>query len=141
MGSGGRSDKKAANLCPAHGRLPNAEGDAKHIRAIFNRMGFNDQEIVVLIGGGHVLGRCHKDYSGYDGPWVDHPIKFSNEYFEELFENEWEEKTIEETGKVQFKDKGDELMMLRSDMWILWDEIYWKNNDRFIDDFATAYKK
>lgn len=52
--SGGRSDEKPAKMCPAHGRLPSAEGDAKHIRAIFNRMGFNDQEIVVLIGGGHV---------------------------------------------------------------------------------------
>lgn len=94
------------------------------------------------------LGRCHKERSGYDGPWVDHPIKFSNEYFEELFENEWEEKTIEETGNVQFKDKGDELMMLRTDMWILWDEefkkwaqIYDEDCDRFMSDFAVAYKK
>lgn len=144
----GRSDEKPQSLCPAHGRLPDAEGDGKHIRAIFNRMGFNDQEIVALIGGGHVLGRCHPESSGYEGPWVDNPIKFSNEYFEELFENEWEQKTIEETGKVQWKDEGDELMMLRTDMMMIWDEgflkwskIYWKNNDRFIDDFATAYKK
>lgn len=167
----GRSDEKPQSLCPAHGRLPDAEGDGKHIRAIFNRMGFNDQEIVALIGGGHVLGRCHPESSGYEGPWVDNPslvsicfcleveilgvffvfffkVKFSNEYFEELFENEWEQKTIEETGKVQWKDEGDELMMLRTDMMMIWDEgflkwskIYWKNNDRFIDDFATAYKK
>ena len=66
----GRSDDKPKSLCPANGRLPSAEGDAAHIRKIFNRMGFNDQEIVCLIGGGHVLGRCHIDRSGYDGPWV-----------------------------------------------------------------------
>jgi len=144
----GRSDEKKKSLCPAHGRLPDAEGDGKHIRAIFNRMGFNDREIVALIGGGHVLGRCHPESSGYEGPWVDNPIKFSNEYFEELFENDWEEKTIESTGKRQWKDEGDELMMLRTDMMMIWDEgflkwskVYYKDNDRFIDDFATAYKK
>jgi len=148
----GRKDEKAKSLCPAHGRLPSAEGDAKHIRAIFNRMGFEDQEIVVLIGGGHVLGRCHKEYSGFEGPWVDHPTQFSNEYFEELFENEWEEKTVEGTGKVQFRDKGskpeDELMMLPTDMlmardegFLKWSKIYHKDADRFMADFAVAYKK
>jgi len=144
----GRSDEKQRSLCPANGRLPSAEGDGKHIRSVFNRMGFNDQEIVVLIGGGHVLGRCHKEHSGYDGPWVDNPTRFSNEYFEELFENEWEQKTIEETGNVQWKDEGDELMMLRSDMMMLWDEgfkewsqIYHDDSDRFMADFAAAFKK
>ena len=96
----GRSDTKSKSLCPEigmkntththfavkyllinekiccfcrfvlNGRLPEAEDDALRVREIFNRMGFNDQEIVVLIGGGHVLGRCHKDRSGFDGPWV-----------------------------------------------------------------------
>jgi len=148
----GRTDEKKHSLCPAHGRLPDANGDGKHIRAIFNRMGFEDREIVVLIGGGHVLGRCHKESSGFDGPWVDHPTQFSNEYFEELFENEWEEKTIEETGKVQFRDVGskpeDELMMLPSDMmmirdegFLVWSRVYHKDADRFMADFAVAYKK
>jgi len=26
--------------------------------------------MVVLIGGGHTVGRCHQDRSGYDGPWT-----------------------------------------------------------------------
>lgn len=53
------------------GRLPDADaGDhgkdktAQHIRNIFYRMGFNDQEIVAL-SGAHALGRCHTDRSGY----------------------------------------------------------------------------
>jgi len=33
-------------------------------------MDFNDQEMVVLIGGGHTIGKCHKDRSGYEGPWT-----------------------------------------------------------------------
>ena len=78
--SGGRSDEKKKSLCPMNGRLPAAEGDAKHVRLIFNRMGFNDQEIVVLIGGGHVLGRCHKDRSGFDGPWVGMILSTHSKY-------------------------------------------------------------
>ena len=38
---------------------------------------------------------------------VDNPIKFSNEYFEELFENEWTEKKITESGKIQFTNSYD----------------------------------
>lgn len=39
-----------------------------HVRDIFYRMGFNDQEIVALLGA-HTLGRCYTDRSGYEGPW------------------------------------------------------------------------
>jgi peroxiredoxin len=48
------------------GRLPDAALGAQHIRDIFYRMGFNDQEIVAL-SGAHNLGRCHADRSGFDG--------------------------------------------------------------------------
>lgn len=65
------------------GRLPNADSgppgadpsDAAHLRTIFNRMGFNDQEIVCL-SGAHALGRCHPNASGYDGPWTATPTTF-----------------------------------------------------------------
>ncbi len=43
--------------------------DSQHIRDIFYRMGFNDREIVALIGA-HTLGACHADRSGYVGPWT-----------------------------------------------------------------------
>jgi catalase (peroxidase I) len=55
-----------------------------HLRVIFNRMGFNDQEIVAL-SGAHALGRCHTDRSGFDGPWQFSPTTFSNEYFRLLY--------------------------------------------------------
>ena len=48
--------------------------DQDHIRTIFHRMGFNDREIVALIGA-HTLGSCHKDRSGYDGPWTRYAEK------------------------------------------------------------------
>ena len=67
--SPGRQDKPNGEHCPPNGRLPDADGrpaggpitkptTIAHIRDIFYRMGFNDQEIVALLGA-HALGRCH----------------------------------------------------------------------------------
>ena len=53
---------------------------ASHLREIFGRMGFNDQEIVAL-SGAHALGRCHATASGYVGPWTPTPTTFNNLYF------------------------------------------------------------
>ena len=54
----GRVDAKDGSTSPPDGRLPDASKDAQHIRDIFYRMGFNDQEIVAL-SGAHALGKCH----------------------------------------------------------------------------------
>ena len=54
----GRVDAKDSSKCPPDGRLPDASKAEAHLRAIFYRMGFNDQEIVAL-SGAHVLGKCH----------------------------------------------------------------------------------
>lgn len=64
--SSGRVDALDPLAVTKDGRLPNADSgppgadqsDADHLRTIFNRMGFNDQEIVCL-SGAHALGRCH----------------------------------------------------------------------------------
>ena len=55
----GREDK-AEQDCTPDGRLPDGSKSFGHLRDIFYRMGFNDQEIVAL-SGAHVLGRCHTD--------------------------------------------------------------------------------
>jgi catalase (peroxidase I) len=64
--SSGRLDAIDPSAVTPDGRLPNADSgppgsdksDAAHLRTIFYRMGFNDQEIVAL-SGAHALGRCH----------------------------------------------------------------------------------
>lgn len=61
----GRQDGDVA-ACTPDGRLPDASKEHKHLRDIFYRMGFNDQEIVAL-SGAHALGRCHTDRSGFVG--------------------------------------------------------------------------
>ncbi|CAM9162389.1 unnamed protein product [Discosporangium mesarthrocarpum] len=67
----GRLETQSPSECPAEGNLPNAKppfGDgsadpASHLRKVFHRMGFNDQEIVAL-SGAHTVGRAFKERSG-----------------------------------------------------------------------------
>eukprot|EP00486_Rosalina_sp_Unknown_P011157 CAMPEP_0201577670 /NCGR_PEP_ID=MMETSP0190_2-20130828/24150_1 /ASSEMBLY_ACC=CAM_ASM_000263 /TAXON_ID=37353 /ORGANISM="Rosalina sp." /LENGTH=311 /DNA_ID=CAMNT_0048009939 /DNA_START=71 /DNA_END=1006 /DNA_ORIENTATION=- len=144
---GGRSDANDGTACPAVGRLPDAALGADHVRDVFYRMGFNDQEIVALVGGGHAIGRCHPDRSGFDGPWTRAPTTISNEFFKRLFEETWVEKKW--NGPKQFVDKATgKIMMLPTDLVMKSDpkfrqisQKYFDNEDIFMKDFATAFKK
>jgi cytochrome c peroxidase len=125
-----------------------------HVRnEVFYRMGFNDQEIVALLCGGHVYGRCHPQFSGYAGPWVEHPTQFSNEYATDMLGDEWTLVSHGDTwldaqgaaelrpapGKRQFvnqkpkaglsssnnnEDDEPNQMMLVSDMILAWDPAF-----------------
>ena len=68
----GRCDVSGPEQCPKEGNLPDAEppfhggahADAPaHLRAVFGRMGFGDEEIVAL-SGAHTLGRAFAERSG-----------------------------------------------------------------------------
>lgn len=133
--------------CPPDGRLPDgANPTPQHPRDVFYRMGFNDQEIVALIGA-HGVGRCHKDRSGFDGPWTFSPTTFSNAFYTELLNRKWVERKW--SGPKQFADKETgNLMMLPADMAFVkdaefkkWVETYAKDEKRFGADFAKAFKK
>ncbi|KAI8924183.1 heme peroxidase [Entophlyctis helioformis] len=145
----GRSDKRedtvTAKDIPPNGRLPDASKDANHLRTIFYRMGFSDQEIVAL-SGAHALGRCHTDRSGYDGPWTHTPNRFSNQYFTLLTKINWQKKKWD--GPEQYADPDDELMMLPTDMALLWDpsfskyvHLYAQDKAAFFRDFSAAFAK
>jgi len=142
----GRSDKPDGSHCPPDGRLPDADKFEDHVREIFYRQGFNDQEIVALVGGGHALGRCHTDRSGFSGPWTRAPTTFSNEFFRELLDNTW---TVKEwNGPKQYEDPTGDLMMLETDMVMItdpefrkWSETYRDDYDRFENDFVAAWTK
>lgn len=147
----GRGDAAQDDQCPQNGRLPDADkGDstrtARHVQYVFNRMGFNDRETVALIGGGHSLGKCRTDRSGYSGPWTPSPFTFSNDYFELLTQKQWKKK--EWSGPDQYEDETGELMMLPSDMAMLWDENFKPHVDEFaaskdvfFQEFADAFAK
>ncbi|KAK9466220.1 heme peroxidase [Lipomyces arxii] len=142
----GRVDDIDDRYVPPNGRLPDASQGAAHIRSIFYRMGFNDQEIVAL-SGAHNLGRCHADRSGFEGPWVPNPIRFTNTYFKLLLHREWH-KRKNSAGVEQFNDEDNDLMMLPTDMALvsdpkfrIWVEKYAADKDLFFRDFSAVFAK
>ncbi|KAF4968101.1 hypothetical protein FSARC_4462 [Fusarium sarcochroum] len=147
----GRTDFIDDSKLPPRGRLPDAAQGAEHIRHVFYRMGFNDREIVAL-SGAHNLGRCHTANSGFEGKWVNNPTRFSNQYFRLLLSEDWTEKTIPESGVLQFssvdEDTEEELMMLPTDIALTTDpefskyvHMYAKDKDVFFEDFKKAFAK
>jgi catalase (peroxidase I) len=142
----GRSDAADGTYCPPNGQLPDASQGAAHLREVFGRMGFNDQELVAL-SGAHTLGRCHLVRSGFDGPWTRNPLKFDNAFFKNLMYMDW--KPREWDGPFQFEDVlTGELMMLPTDMALKTDpefrvhaERYAKDEAAFFNDFAAAFSK
>jgi len=137
--------KAGKSPVPDNGRLPDAAQGVKHIREVFNRMGFNDREIVALIGA-HTVGRCHKDRSGFDGPWTLTPTRFSNQFFVQLLNNKWTKRKWD--GPEQYSDPSGNLMMLPADLALLSDpemaklcKLYASDKKAFFDDFAAAFAK
>lgn len=151
----GRKDSIAPTSVP-DGRLPGADKGSKsatisHIRDIFGRMGFSDREMVALIGA-HALGRCHREASGYWGPWTRSETVFSNDYFRVLLEEKWTLKTSHEgqkwTGPLQYESADGSIMMLPADLALIQDpelkkivEIYAYDEPAFFNDFSNAFSK
>lgn len=124
----GREDKAEP---PVEGRLPDATKGSDHLRDVFvKQMGLSDKDIVAL-SGGHTLGRCHKERSGFEGPWTTNPLIFDNSYFKELLSGE-----------------KDGLLQLPSDKTLLSDPVfrplvekYAADEDAFSADYAEAHLK
>lgn len=123
----GRQDKTES---PPEGRLPDAKKGSDHLREIFYRMGLSDKDIVAL-SGGHTLGRCHKERSGFEGAWTNSPLVFDNSYFKELLSGEKE-------GLLQLpSDKA----LLEDAAFRPYVEKYAKDEDAFFADYAEAHLK
>ena len=146
----GRTDYVDDSKLPPRGRLPDGAQGSDHIRHIFYRMGFSDQEIVAL-SGAHNLGRCHSDRSGFEGAWVNNPTRFSNQYYKLMKSLDWRKKTLP-NGVEQFfhidEDLEQELMMLPTDMALLEDPAfapyvtkYAEDKDVFFKDFSQVFAK
>ncbi|XP_020113607.1 L-ascorbate peroxidase 1, cytosolic-like [Ananas comosus] len=124
----GRQDKPEP---PEEGRLPDATKGSDHLRDVFGKqMGLSDRDIVAL-SGGHTLGRCHKERSGFEGAWTTNPLIFDNSYFKELLSGE-----------------NKDLLQLPSDKALLADPVfrpfvekYAADEDAFFADYAEAHMK
>lgn len=149
----GRKDMSDGKTSDPKDRLPDADKGSRsktiqHMRDVFHRMGFTDQEMVALLGA-HAMGRCHTEASGYWGPWTNAETTFSNEYFRLLVEERWSPKMTHNgkpwTGPDQYEDATGNLMMLPVDMALLadpefkkWALVYGKDEDKF---FKVRNKK
>ncbi|KAL8292338.1 hypothetical protein RQP46_001804 [Phenoliferia psychrophenolica] len=141
----GRMDGDVAG-CTPDGRLPDGDKTQDHIRDIFYRMGFNDQEIVAL-SGAHALGRCHTDRSGFEGPWTFSPTTMTNDYYKLLLEDKWNLRKWK--GPIQYEDaKTKSLMMLTTDYALIQDkvfkktaQVYAKDEAKFFEDFSKVFAK
>ena len=101
--------------------------------------------------------------SGLEGAWTTNPIKWDNNYFENLFKYEWE-KTKSPAGATQWTPKNSEAqgtvpdahdpsrkhapMMATTDLALIVDPDYraiskrfYENPDQFADAFARAWYK
>ncbi|KAI0049939.1 class II peroxidase, partial [Auriscalpium vulgare] len=138
----GRIDGTFEQVTP-DGRLPDASQGQNHLRDIFYRMGFNDQEIVAL-SGAHALGRAHPDRSGFDGPWTFSPTTLSNDFFKLLLSEKWVWKKW--SGPKQLSDKKTgTLMMLPTDYALVqdkafkkWVQAYAADEELFFKDFSAV---
>ncbi|ONM26391.1 ascorbate peroxidase2 [Zea mays] len=116
---------------PPEGRLPDATQGSDHLRQVFStQMGLSDQDIVAL-SGGHTLGRCHKDRSGFEGAWTSNPLIFDNSYFKELLSGEKE-------GLLQLP--SDKALLSDPSFRPLVDK-YAADEDAFFADYAEAHLK
>ncbi|KXS21765.1 heme peroxidase, partial [Gonapodya prolifera JEL478] len=145
----GRTDYKTGeyNASMSAGRLPTGAFNSTQVRKTFTRIGLTDRETVAVIGGGHALGRCHYDRSGYVGPWTNNPLRFTNEFFTLLANSNWS-LIVNPNGKTQYNNTDNTKMMLVSD-YALWADPayqsitleYAKNASLFFSDFTAAYQK
>jgi len=120
---------------------------ADDVREKFEKMDMNDQETIALIGGGHAFGRCHAQYSGFDGAWTTNPITFNNEYFNFLLSQSYSE-SQSIPGQFETNVGGNTYIMLHADIVLLDDasyrshiEVYANDMDALLTDFKAAWEK
>lgn len=155
----GRVDCADEELRAADGVLPagaapwpnEAISPAEHLREVFYRQGFNDQEIVAL-SGAHTLGRAYPQRSGLGkestkytsegacpagvrtkggSSWTKNWLKFDNEYFTHIIERSDPELLVLETDRCLFEDPKFKPHAER----------YARDQDNFFLEYAAAHKK
>ncbi|PWN52747.1 heme peroxidase [Violaceomyces palustris] len=142
-----RSGRRDAPIqkTPPDGRIPHGNETSAELKWLFMRKTFSGQELVAL-NGAHVLGRCHRSRSGYEGPWVWNPFRFTNAFFVQLAFSHYHVRKWD--GPKQYEDESGKLIMLVSDMSLKRDpelnryvQTYARSQKAFFQDFSSAFSK
>ncbi|MCO5609517.1 hypothetical protein L7F22_063745 [Adiantum nelumboides] len=121
----GRQNKTES---PKEGRSPDVTKGSSHLWDVFGHMGLGDKEIVALFGA-HILGRCHKDRSSFEGAWTENPLRSDNSYFKELVASERE-------GLLQLpSDKA----LVEDPKFCPFVELYAQDEDAFFCDYVESH--
>lgn len=83
--------------------------------------------------------------AGFEGPWTSDPLKWDNQFFQDMVNHEWE-KHVGPGGHWQWRIKGSEsnLMRLTSDVSLMYDEKYKAYVEQFANDmdaFNNAFEE
>lgn len=137
--------------------VPDPAGSALDIESSFGRMGLNDSETVAFIGGGHAFGKAHGACdsppcgdgkgnntftSGFEGPWTTRPTEWTNQYFQNLLDYQWE-KVTGPGGHFQWTPRngdgtpGPDIMMLTSDLAFIESDKYRPYVEEWAADIAS----
>ncbi|KAJ3064984.1 hypothetical protein HDU99_004306, partial [Rhizoclosmatium hyalinum] len=113
------TDIKQARLGPGN-RIPGATDSWETQVAKFKKLGLNSTDLGALIYGGHGVGRCHRQYSGYHGPWTGQENTFSNFHGTLLRRGTSKNVSLPEINSWQLNDtnpvNGGLVMLLPSDL-------------------------
>lgn len=90
----------------------------------------------------------HESRSGFQGAWTPDPDWLSNGFFQTLLLEQWDEHWAPDRQQMQYKARGKELYMLKSDLALRFDpefsaaaQDYASDNELFLRDFAAAWTR
>jgi len=155
-----------ADECPPEGNLPAGNSpfpggvDAKqHLRDVFHRMGFSDQEVVAL-SGAHTVGRAFTERSGttkygygsrgtsYTSNEAHKARRDGKEGLGMTGGQSWTKNWLTFDNSYFIRDGDESLIVLETDDIIMKDpafkphaERYAKSKEEFFKDYAQAHKR
>jgi catalase (peroxidase I) len=144
----GRSDADAATPADPSVLSPNLNMSSTPLQQAMwlHNSGLTAREMVVLSARPRSL--VHQGRLGYTPKtWSTDASKLSNEYFQVLLSEKWENVTSP-SGLFEYKAAGKDLYMVQTDMniryesdWLALVQEYAASNDLFLTDFSKAWTK
>lgn len=146
-------------------RLPDGSYTIAAVVSFYTQMGLTDREMAVLSGGGHSLGGCRSENSGWNGSFTEARNHFpspKNLFLIQTFEESWVPQVVRNGTEVRIQyilldsdgtpvtdALGNNIIRIPCDTSILlggnlptaWAYSYSKDEDLFLDDYARVLQR